>query len=327
MLQEQTTSKDFMWISKDTGVSFQCVPTPAKFLEVTSHPSRHGWFLATANANAADTDTPSESLYGCELQVTAELKLRCFFIADKVTQFDWSSRHNSDVVNVIVENRGFVRVETPIRDRDMEVGPVLIGRAEYFVEAEDGAFLFVVTEPSNADKFHERVLFVSTNGGISFNEAKFPLVGRHLNFAIVDATPDLAMVCVETHKTRMEGTSVLQVSNPDLVVRNISAFRAAFTDAPDFVERVGFYYNPQNPLGCDWGDYDHTKIYNKVLIVKRGECKFHIKALMAQVGGQENFPSHDKRPTCCLVSLNIARVNRRLLSCRCTPYALLRALQ
>jgi len=280
---------NYLWVSKNTGETFSCHKTPARFDALVPHPNRHGWFMASANSKYDDEDGVTRAdVYMCRIDDPTKMKLDCNFIHSEVLMFDWAVNTEKDTVFLIAKGAGFIRIENPDKNQATTHHTEII-KAETFQESPDGSYVFVTTEPGGANAFYERTLYVSQDNGVTFDKSVFALKGRHMNFAIVDSHKGMAMACVETYKTRYEGTALLEVKTNAGEKMNISAYRAAFTEAPVFTEGKAMYFDKANDEGCDWTDVDSMNLRKRIVVVRRGTCKFHEKAMLAQQAGAEGL--------------------------------------
>ena len=278
---------NYMWVSKNTGETFSCHRTPALFDTLLPHPNRHGWFMGRANAKYDDADGVTRAdVYMCRIDNPSEIKLDCNMIHQDVLMFEWAVNTEKDTVFLIAKGVGFIRIDNPDKNQ-ASTHHTEIPNAETFQESADGSFVFVTTTPGGPEAFFERTLYISKDNGITFDKGVFPLKGRHMNFAVVDSSHGMAMVCVETYKTRFEGTALLEIKTNDGTKKNISAYRAAFTEAPAFSEGKAMYFDKANDEGCDWTDVDPMNLRKRIVVVRRGTCKFHEKAMLAQQAGAE----------------------------------------
>jgi hypothetical protein len=237
-----------------------------------------------------EANTNLAILYVCKISDATELTLACDYLHADVSQFDWAMHDEKDTVYLISKSEGFVRIDDPTETdskKKAENHHELVPLAESFEESTDGSFVFVTTKQDDTT-FHQRTLYISKDRAQTFAIGTFPLKGRHVNFAVVDSSNGMAMVCVETYKTRFEGTALLEVKTTDGGKKNISAYRAAFTEAPKIPEGTLMFYDKDHNEGCDWTHLkpsDIANFRNRIVVVRRGTCKFHEKAMLAQQMG------------------------------------------
>jgi len=138
-----------------------------------------------------------------------------------------------------------------------------------------GQYVFLTTPPDNTSLF-ETTLYVSTDDAVTFDKAQFPFAGRSNHFAVVDASEDFVLVAVDHNRTRVEGNVMVEVDEVQYMAK-----RALFSEVlPIDGVTANLYFPIDNDQGCN--DKEDPKIEGKILVLRRGVCKFVEKAAYAE---------------------------------------------
>jgi hypothetical protein len=155
---------------------------------------------------------------------------------------------------------------------------------------EQNQFVLLTDVPSNSNM--EANLYVSSDLGLTFSAAEFPFQGSNNHFSVVDASEDFLLVAVDHNRTRVEGsTAVLfyPTINGD-APWNVTAYRALFSEVLPLqglgTPRGSLVYDSGNNLGCPGSRMSAGQPNGPFyLILRRGQCKFYLKAQMAESMG------------------------------------------
>eukprot|EP00039_Didymoeca_costata_P019345 m.337165 g.337165 ORF g.337165 m.337165 type:complete len:1039 (+) comp18066_c0_seq1:97-3213(+) len=274
--------QSFMWVSSDSGKTFQCHSldfgnSETTFTDIKAHPKSHSEFLASTPAITSDDDyslfgEDKFDLYHCNLP-SIQSTVSCKKIMSNVHFYEWSNAEGVNSVFIVAED-GFYVLEQP-GSKPKHV----VDKASFFEQSPDGKVLYVVSKEN-----YYSSLKVSTDNGQTFVDAKLPIKGRHSDIALVDTSP-VGMISVVTKVTQIRGDSAFKITNSDGAWYNFTGYRSAFSDVPDseFVHKPHhLFYDANNKEGCSWPGIDDNQMREKVVVVHRGTCKFVEKVMAAQ---------------------------------------------
>eukprot|EP00038_Savillea_parva_P018295 m.22914 g.22914 ORF g.22914 m.22914 type:complete len:1048 (+) comp4043_c0_seq1:51-3194(+) len=275
----EVTPNGLLYVSFNGGRAWTSLTTPnnAVFVQVSPHPTIANKILA------ADE---KRNVFACTIQPQS---MACNLLDANVISFEWAER-----------GAAFSLVYLTITDSGNPGDALSFVRWAYAGESNAGRkviktnvanfesknqYVFLTDIPSG-DASYESTLWVSSDLGATFQPARFPFEGRNNHYAVVDASEDFVMVAVDHNKTRAQGSTIVNIRPPGGAVYNISAYRALFSE---MIPEAGtpftdMYYDPSNLYGCP-GSTMSSDMTGKIAVLHRGNCKFYLKAQMAEAAG------------------------------------------
>ena len=283
-------SEPHLWISTDNGGVWSRVGITVRerenvwFETVVPNPTNADQFLAS------DSDSNAYLCSGAEQAATNNEIRDCHLLASPAQDMDWLNSHGGSGSTVLLiegagsNNQSFIHWHNA-PDASGKSPPFTGGNGIGTFE-QTNQYVFLTDLPDNSKGMFEKNLYVSSDHGKTFQQAHFPFEGRNNHYAVVDASEDMVMVAVDHNKTRMQGDAMVHIWSGGME-RTAMAFRALFSEVipQDGTLRKAIYYDSNNAEGCPENGALSEDVRGKYLLLKRGICKFIVKAQAAATAG------------------------------------------